>query len=129
MLRDFDFDLDKAHNPTVLKYWAKFAARINASVWDFRESVREGLEAEGHVLTDCPDDDRDTAGEIKALRILNQVEEAVAVADAEDIDRPQFEKLSQQRSKIDAERYQEEKYRLREIYKTEVTPEQAASSR
>jgi hypothetical protein len=123
LLKDFDFDLDKAHNPVVLKYWAKFAARINSSVWDFRETVREGLEAEGHVLTDCGDDDRDTSGEIKALRIIGQVEEAVAVAEAQDIDREQFEKLEQQRSKTDTERYQEEKFRLREIYKTEVTPE------
>jgi len=123
LLRDIDFDLDKAHNPVVLKFWAKYAARINSSIWDFRETVREGLEAEGHVLTDCPDDDSDTRGEIKALRILNQVEEAVAVAEAEDIDREQFEKLKQQRSKTDTERYQEEKFRLNEIYKAEVTPE------
>jgi len=122
-LRDFDFDLDKAHNPVVLKYWAKFAARINSSVWDFRETVREGLEAEGHVLTDCGDDDCDTAGEIKTLRITSQVEEAEAVAEAIDIDRDEFEKLEQQRSKTDTERYQEEKFRLREIYKTEVTAE------
>jgi hypothetical protein len=123
LLRDIDFDLDKAHNPVVLRYWAKYAARINSSIWDFRETVREGLEVEGHILIDCGDDDRDTAGEIKALRILNQVEEAVAVAEAEDIDREQFEKLEQQRSKTDAERYQEEKFRLEEIYKVEVTPE------
>ena len=123
LLRDIDFDLDKAHNPVVLRYWAKYAARINSSIWDFREAVREGLEAEGHILTDCPDDDRDTAGEINALRILNQVEEAVAVAEAEDIDREEFEKLSQQRSKTDTERYKQEKFRLKEIYKAEVTPE------
>ena len=123
LLKDFDFDLDKAYNPVVLKYWAKFAARINSSVWDFRETVREGLEAEGHIITDCGDDDRDTAGEIKTLRITGQVEEAIAVAEAEDIDRSEFEKLEQQRSKTDAERYKEEKFRLKEIYKAEVTPE------
>ena len=122
-LRDFDLDLDKAHNPTVLRFWAKYAARINSSIWDFRETVREGLVAEGHIITDCGDDDRDTAGEINALRILNQVEEAVAVAEAIDIDREEFEKLEQQRSKTDAERHQEEKHRLKEKYKTEVTPE------
>jgi len=122
-LRDFDLDLDKAHNPTVLRFWAKYAARINSSIWDFRETVREGLEAEGHDITDCGEDDGDTSGEIKALRILNQVEEAVAVAEAEDIDREQFEKLEQQRSKTDAERYKEENFRLKEIYKTKVTPE------
>jgi hypothetical protein len=123
LLRDIDFDLDKAHNPVVLRYWAKYAARINSSIWDFRETVREGLEAEGHIITDCGDDDRDTAGEIKTLRITSQVEEAVAVAEAEDIDRSEFEKLEQQRSKTDAERYKEEKFRLKEIYKAEVTPE------
>ena len=123
LLRDFDFDLDKAHNPVVLRYWAKYAARINSSIWDFRETVREGLVAEGHVIQDCGHDDRDTSGEIKGLRILNQVEEAVAVAEAEDIDREEFEKLEQQRSKTDRERYKEEKFRLKDIYKTEVTPE------
>ncbi|MEG3959628.1 plasmid replication protein, CyRepA1 family [Microcoleus sp. herbarium2] len=123
LLKEFDFDLDKAYNPTVLKYWAKFAARINSSIWDFRETVREGLVAEGHILQDCGDDDRDSAGEIKALRIIGQVEEAVAVAEAEDIDREEFEKLEQQRSKTDTERHQEEKFRLQEIYKAEVTPE------
>jgi len=123
LLRDIDFDLDKAHNPVFLKFWAKYAARINSSIWDFRETVREGLEAEGHILTDCPDDDRDTSGEINALRILNQVEEAVAVAEAEDIDRKEFEKLEQQRSKTDTERYKQEKFRLKETYKAEVTPE------
>jgi hypothetical protein len=123
LLRDIDFDLDKAHNPVVLRYWAKYAARINSSIWDFRETVREGLEAEGHIITDCGDDDRDTAGEIKTLRITGFVEEAVAVAEAEDIDRSEFEKLSQQRSKTDAERYKEEKFRLKEIYKVDkVTP-------
>jgi len=123
LLKDFDFDLDKAHNPVVLKFWAKYAARVNSSIWDFRETVREGLEAEGHIITDCGDDDRDTAGEIKTLRITGQVEEAIAVAEAEDIDREQFEKLEQQRSKTDTEQHQQEKFRLKEIYKAEVTPE------
>jgi len=123
LLKDFDFDLDKAYNPVVLKFWAKYAARINSSIWDFRDAVRDGLVAEGHIITDCDDDDRDTAGEIKSLRILSQVEEAVAVAEAHDIDREEFEKLEQQRSKTDTERHQEEKFRLKEIYKVEVTPE------
>ncbi|MEG4287282.1 DUF3854 domain-containing protein, partial [Microcoleus sp. A006_D1] len=123
LLRDIDFDLDKAHNPVVLKFWAKYAARINSSIWDFRETVREGLEAEGHNITECGDDDGETAGQIKELRNLNQFEEAEAVAQAEDIDREEFEKLEQQRSKTDTERYKEEKFRLKEIYKVEeVTP-------
>ena len=45
------------------------------------------------------------------------------MAQALDIDRKEFEELEQKRSKTDAERYQEEKFRLREIYKTKVTAE------
>ncbi|MEG4446681.1 DUF3854 domain-containing protein [Microcoleus sp. AT9_B4] len=123
LLKDFDFDLDKAYNPVVLRFWAKYAGRINSSVSDFREAVHEGLVAEGHILTDCKDDHKDTGEAIKALRNLNQFEEAVAVAEAEDIDREAFEKLEQQRSKTETERHQEEKFRLKEIYKVEVTPE------
>jgi hypothetical protein len=123
LLKDFEFDLDKAYNPVVLRFWAKYAARINSSIWDFREDVRDGLVAEGHILTDCGDDDRETAGEIKSIRILSQIEEAVAVAEADDIDRDEFEKLEQKRGKTDTERHQEEKFRLGEIYKVEVTPE------
>jgi hypothetical protein len=123
LLKDFEFDLDKAYNPVVLRFWAKYAARINSSIWDFREAVREGLEAEGHILTDCGDDDRETSEEIKTIRILSQVEEAVAVAEAEDIDREKFEKLEQQRGKTDTERHQEENFRLKEMYKVEITPE------
>jgi hypothetical protein len=123
LLRDVGFDLDKAYNPVVLRFWGKYAGRINSSVWDFREAVRDGLIAEGHILTDCEDYDRDTAGEIKTIRVLSQVEEAVAVAEAEDIDREKFENLEQQRGKTDTERHQEEKFRLGDIYKVEVTPE------
>jgi len=123
LLKEFDFDIDAASDPVVLRFWAKYAARINASIWDFRETVRDGLEAEGHIIKDCGDDDSDTTEELSALRILNQFEEAVAVASAEDIDRKAFEILENQRAKTDTERHQEEKFKLREIYKVEPTPE------
>ena len=122
-LKEFDFDIDSACDPVAFRFWAKFAARINTSAWDFRDSVREGLQAEGHNIRSCSDDDAGTGNQIKELRVINQVEEAIKVAQAEDIDRKEFEKLEQQRSKTDAERNQEEKFRLKEIYKVEVTPE------
>jgi len=122
-LKEFDFDIDSACDPVAFRFWAKFAARINTSAWDFRDSVREGLQAEGHNIRSCSDDDAGTGNQIKELRVINQVEEAIEVAQAEDIDRKEFEKLEQQRSKTDAERNQEEKFRLKEIYKVEVTPE------
>ena len=124
LLKEFDFDIDSACDPVAFRFWAKFAARVNTSAWDFRDSVREGLATEGHNIRSCDDDDAATDGQIKKLRVINQVEEAIEVSQAEDIDRKEFEKLEQQRSKTDAERYQEEKFRLKEIYKVEeVTPE------
>jgi hypothetical protein len=124
LLKEFDFDIDSASDPVALRFWAKFAARVNTSAWDFRESVREGLQAEGHNLQSCSDDDAGTGNEIKELRVINQVEEAVAVASAPDIDKDEREKLENQRSKTDIERYSEEKYDIKEIYKVgEVTPE------
>jgi hypothetical protein len=124
LLKEFDFDIDTASDPVALRYWAKFAARVNTSAWDFRESVREGLLAEGHIIQSCSDDDAGTGNEIKELRVINQVEEAIAVASAPDIDKDEREKLENQRSKTDIESYSEEKYDIKEIYKVgEVTPE------
>ena len=124
LLKDFEFDLDKAYNPVVLKFWAKYAARINSSIWDFRESVFEGLEGEGHDLLCTSQDDRKTTGEINELKIINQVEEAVLVTEAPDIDKDEREKLENKRSKTDLERYSEEKYDIKKIYKVEeVSPE------
>jgi hypothetical protein len=124
LLKDFDFDIDSASDPVALRFWAKYAARVNTSAWDFRDSVREGLLAEGHIIRSCSDDDAATANEIKKLKITSQVEEAVAVATAPDIDEHEREVLENQRSKTDIERYSEEKYDLKQIYKVEeVTPE------
>jgi hypothetical protein len=124
LLKDFDFDIDSASDPVALRFWAKYAARVNTSAWDFRDSVREGLQAEGHILQSCSDDDAGTTNAIKKLKITSQVEEAVAVANAPDIDEHEREKLENQRAKTDIERYSQEKHDIKEIYKVEeVTPE------
>ena len=124
LLKDFDFDIDAATDPVVLRSWAKYGARVNTSICDFRDSVREGLEAEGHLIRSCSNDDAETGNQIKELRVINQVEEAIAVSQAEDIDEHKREELENQRSKTDAERYSEEKYDIKQIYQVEeVTPE------
>jgi len=124
LLKDFDFDIDQATDSVALRFWAKYAARVNTSAWDFRESVREGLLAEGHILQSCSDDDADTTNAIKKLKITSQVEEAIAVANAPDIGKDERSILETQRAKTDIERYSKEKYDIKEIYKVEeVTPE------
>lgn len=45
-----DIDLPFAFDPIHLRTWAKFAARINATVTIYRDAVRLGLLGEGHQL-------------------------------------------------------------------------------
>ena len=58
LLKDVDFDLEKQTDPITLRTWAKMAARVNISMWNYREELRKGLTLEGHkvrVLTGSPE--------------------------------------------------------------------------
>ncbi len=45
-----DVDLPFIYDPIHLRTWARFAARINASITLYRDAVKSGLLAEGHAL-------------------------------------------------------------------------------
>jgi Domain of unknown function (DUF3854) len=45
-----DVDVPLVYDPMHLRAWSKFAARINASITLYRESIRAGLLLEGHRL-------------------------------------------------------------------------------
>jgi hypothetical protein len=81
LLKDFDFDLDKGSQPSSSQVLGKFAPDKFLPVWDFREDCARGAEAEGHSSQIAEMMTRHS-GEIKALRITGQVEEAEAVAEA-----------------------------------------------
>jgi hypothetical protein len=126
MLETFGFDFELDFDPTPFKTWAKMAARINASAWDFRDAVAEGLKAEGHILEFVNDSDLDISGAIKVIRQHSFVEEAVKVSEAHELTREEYEDLSDKkckRHKTEAQRFAEEKYELHECYGVEVTPE------
>jgi hypothetical protein len=126
MLETFGFNYELDFDPTPFKTWAKMAARINASAWEFRDAVAEGLKAEGHILEFVSDSDLDTSGAIKVIRQQSQLEEAVKVSEAQELTREEYEDLSKKkckRHKTEAERFAEEKYELHERYGVEVTPE------
>jgi hypothetical protein len=126
VLETFGFDFELDFDPTPFKTWAKMAARINASAWDFRDAVAEGLKAEGHILEFVNDSDLDISGAIKVIRQHSQVEEAVKVSEAIELTREEYENLSDKKSKrhkTETERFAEEKYELHERYGVEVTPE------
>ncbi len=51
LLKTIEFDIDAATDPISLRTWAKMSARVNASMWRFRDEFRQGLEREGHQMT------------------------------------------------------------------------------
>lgn len=51
LLKDIDFDLDAQTDPIMLRTWAKMAARVNVSLWRYREEMKKGLLLEGHQIT------------------------------------------------------------------------------
>ncbi|MBE9030308.1 DUF3854 domain-containing protein [filamentous cyanobacterium LEGE 11480] len=56
LLREVDFDLDQQSDPIALRTWAKMAARVNLSLWQFRESFKNGMRREGKQVTTVTDD-------------------------------------------------------------------------
>jgi hypothetical protein len=56
LLKDIDFDIDQQTDPITLRTWAKMAARVNTSLWSFRQQLAQGLQNEGHQLTIVTDD-------------------------------------------------------------------------
>lgn len=61
-----DVDLPFVYDPIHLRTWARFAARINASITLYRDAVKSGLLAEGHTLQ-IINQDRDRES-LQALR-------------------------------------------------------------
>jgi Domain of unknown function (DUF3854) len=56
LLREVDFDLDQQSDPIALRTWAKMAARVNLSLWQFRDSFKNGMLREGQSVTTVTDD-------------------------------------------------------------------------
>jgi hypothetical protein len=56
LLREVDFDLDEQTDPIALRTWSKMAARVNLSLWQFRDSLRNGLNRDGQSVTIVTDD-------------------------------------------------------------------------
>ncbi|MDJ0735328.1 MAG: DUF3854 domain-containing protein [Nostocaceae cyanobacterium] len=49
-LQQIDVDLPLVYDPIHLRTWAKLSARVNASICLYRQSMKEGLIADGHQL-------------------------------------------------------------------------------
>lgn len=56
LLKELDFDIDAQTDPITLRSWAKMAARVNLSLWNYRSEFGNGLITEGHIVTTITDD-------------------------------------------------------------------------
>jgi hypothetical protein len=129
LLKEVDFDVDRAYDPITFRTWAKFAARVNASLIHFRDIVEAAIAQEGHQITRITPGDHNTQqlqdirDQQREIRDRNQRQEAEAIASAAPISDLDYEHRKDQRHKTAAERYQDEKHRLTLRYGVDVTPE------
>ncbi len=69
-LTRIDVDLPFVYDPIHLRTWARFAARINASITLYRDSVKAGLIGEGHQIYIVSEDrDRQSLQELRTALI------------------------------------------------------------
>ncbi len=166
-LHKIDVDLPLVYDPIHLRTWAKLSARVNASITLYRQSMKEGLIADGHqiwmrsnaihnniirdlrmaFLATDPNDgatrrrlileivkvknewsqsrkkNKEIKKQIKQIKQQNQLTIANLVANSEDIDYVEYERLAVKHSLTDEENYQISKYILRQRYGINVTPE------
>lgn len=125
-----DLDLDDPASmidAVCFKTWAKMAARINSGMPRYRESLADSLANEGHNVVRVGSTDEDAAQLIKAavkeIRSEAQIEQALSVAESEQIDDQQYEALKNKRAKNESERLQQRKYELQKLYGVEVSPD------
>jgi Domain of unknown function (DUF3854) len=74
LLREVDFDVDRQTDPITLRTWAKMAARVNRSLWNFRNEMATGLQQEGQTLTWITDDTEKILQQILNNRNENRID-------------------------------------------------------
>jgi len=110
-------DIELNFQPESLKTWAAMAVRVNIGMIHYRQSILEGLKAEGHQILEQGEVVSDSV--TKALtdtRDENQLNEALAIEASADTTDSEYEKLIEQKAKTKSERYRERKHLLKKRY-------------
>ena len=125
LLKNFDFDIDAATFPIVTSTWAKMAARINASSWQFRNALHHSLVAEGHRVTVADskmcEADQEHSHQLRDCCDINQALENQAVEAVKLPTEKEYLQLRDKRNKTPAELLKVKKYQLHQRYGVEVT--------
>jgi hypothetical protein len=134
LLKDADFeDIDTDFQPASLRTWAKMAARINLGMGNYRQSLIEGLMAEGHRINDLEEveeiQDEDHWVDAEAVEDVNTISEemeeirnenhwvdAEAIEESPKLTQKEYEVLKEKKAKTKAERRCERKHELEQRY-------------
>jgi hypothetical protein len=126
-------DIELNFQPESLKTWAKRGAAINLSMYNYRDSIVNGLIEEGHNIIK-PEADSNSmespgaiAQEISELAKNNYQQECTEISDAQNVTDSELETLKDKRAKTKAERQMERKGELSRRYGVDVTPDLVAA--
>jgi hypothetical protein len=123
---DYSF-IDQNFQPESLQTWGKRGCVINTEMRRYRESVIEGLVADGYTVIDAEDVEDDEGGEIiKSVKEASKelyATECQAIANSVEVSDAELKKLQDKRAKTPIERHQQRKAELSRRYEVEVTPE------
>jgi len=125
-------DADLAHietNPSqvALTTWAKMQARVKSDALRFKDAIIDGLKADGHIVNEADELDKDEHKEILEESTINRDESYSAKCDSIAgqtlIDDDKAEKITARRSKTDTDEEQLSKYNLNKLYGVNVSSE------
>ena len=130
-----DLDLDPNFQPESLNTWARRGCYINLTMQNYRNSIVDGLIAEGHLITRPPEPKTENynrvtevESQLKQLAETKYQAECTQVADAPIPSDTQYKTLKDKRAKTKQERWIERKGNLVRRYGDDVfiTPELVA---
>jgi hypothetical protein len=110
-------DIELDYQPESLLTWAKMAVRVNMGMVHYRQSILEGLKAEGHRIIELGEVVNDEVKKaVTDTRDENQLAEATAIEAEVDVTDSEFDKLQEKKAKTKSERYRERKHLLQLRY-------------
>ncbi|MGK7952834.1 MAG: plasmid replication protein, CyRepA1 family [Xenococcaceae cyanobacterium] len=130
-----DLDLDTNFQPESLNTWARRGCYINLTMQNYRNSIVEGLIAEGHFVTAPPELNQkesnpttEVESQLKQVANTKYEAECIEVANAPIPTDDQYQKLKDKRAKTKEERWIERKGNLVRRYGSDIaiTPELVA---
>lgn len=120
ILKDADFNIDKAIDPICFRTWAKQVAAFNQASHRYRDAVIELLQSEGVNIFDGDDVDDDTRKQlsltVREARDENWQVECESVSKIELISEEEFEWIDAKAKRTENERLKAERFKVSQSF-------------